>query len=330
MNHLIQLHGTPAEMGARMGAILKQGGFQPPQAPAHQRRFAQRCEQALREHAPAQHAELEALAQALELTGESRADLFALTLTAPFAEMVPACSVVAVLPERSATGQMLVGRNYDFFYAVSENFMTFQTRPAEGYASVGSSDIWVGRADGLNEHGLFVALSATFLPGLQAGLAFWFIVRQALEHCRTADEALDLLMALPHAQSRNYLLADRGGTALVAEAAVDGVEVRYPEDGVLAMTNHTLCYGGRDLFLPPDSPTRYARLRALAGLDRPVEPQDLAAALNDRPSGLRAHGELNGMSFGTIWSLYGSLDGPALHLAEGRPEGEWVYNPVSL
>ena len=92
--------------------------------------------------------------------------------------------MVAVLPERTADGRIIVGRNYDYFHDVSkEGAAIYRTYPQDGNASLGCCDIWVGREDGLNDAGLFVGMAAIFVPWLQPGLVFWFIVRMALERC---------------------------------------------------------------------------------------------------------------------------------------------------
>jgi len=131
------------------------------------------------------------------------------------------------------------GRNYDFAYDMPPS-VTYRTYLENGYASLGNCDIWIGREDGLNEAGLFVGIAATMLPGYQPGLTFWFVVRMLLDRCATVEEGLELVQGIPHAQSRNFLLADRSGQAAVAEVTTDGVEVRKPEDGLLVITNHAV------------------------------------------------------------------------------------------
>jgi predicted choloylglycine hydrolase len=146
------------------------------------------------------------------------------------------------------------------------------------------------------------------------------------------DEALDLIQQVPHAQSRNYLLADRYGKAVVAEATIDGVEVRLPEDGLVATTNHTECpsLAGKELFVPPDSPVRYKRLRALSEESDLLDVDAVKRVFGDRENLVCAHGEVFGQAYGTIWSVVGHVDERQLEIAEGTPTGEMQYQTIDL
>lgn len=314
MQELI-LRGTPAQMGETHGALLRSM----PPLPYDPRwsSIATQVEEQSRRYVPELVEETEALARAAGLDPEP---FMAFTLCASLGQTLPSCSVVAVLPERSTTGKLIVGRNYDFDFGISwDAATTYRTYPDKGYAHIGNADIWVGREDGLNEAGLFVAMSATFLPGAKPGLPFWFVVRGALERCATVEEARAWIESVPHAQSRNYMLADREH-ALVIEATIDGCYVREPHDGVLAMTNHPAhpALVARNVPAPDDSQRRYARLRALDAA--PVAVDDVKAALNDRPSGLCAWAKWDNATFGTIWSVVACPEDGQFALAQGTEE----------
>ncbi len=317
--HQIEVRGSYEEMGRQQGRSLK-GMLLPPPDPT-MLRFAKQCEEVVGQYAPELLDEIRGLAEAAEVGYDA---LMTLTLTAPFdLEEVRACSVLAVLPERTADGRAIVGRNYDFFHDISEEAATtYRTYPEEHYASLGDCDIWVGREDGLNEAGLFAGMSATFLPGLKPGLTFWLIVRMILDRCATLDEGLALIQGVPHAQSRNYLLADGVGKAVVVEATVDGIELRYPEDGLLVMTNHTVCpaWAGKEAFVPPDSHPRYNRLRELLGGNELVDVEDVKQALRDHEGFVCSHGvHFPERKMGTIWSVVGRPGERQLDIAAGYP-----------
>lgn len=331
MNQL-KLKGSYREMGASHGQILKSLGIHlPPAQSFDPAGMLAACIKIAEREAPELVQEARALAEAAGLQEES---VLALLLTAPLAQTLPTCSLVAVTPERSARGCVLIGRNYDFTYADSRATATrYLTQPEGAFGHAGHSDVMIGREDGLNEKGLFVGMSASFLPGVKPGLAFWLIVRILLERCASVSEGLDLIQTLPHAQSRNYLLADEAGEAVVVEATIDGCHLRYPENGVLAMTNHVLSdpIRGREMFIPETSPSRYARLTALSEIPGKIDLAAIQRALNDQPSGLRAHGQIFGQPFGTIWSLMAVLDGRLqLLAAEAHPDKEWVYDMIQF
>ncbi|HQE20181.1 MAG TPA: C45 family autoproteolytic acyltransferase/hydrolase [Aggregatilineales bacterium] len=327
--HEITLRGTPDQMGTQHGALMAQVGLQLPALGPDFDRLADGCERMALEHTPELVEELRAFAEAARIPYET---LKTFTLTVPLQQSMPSCSVVAVLPERSANGKLLIGRNYDFAYDVSQEGATvYTTYPAGGHAHIGSSDIWVGREDGVNDAGLFVAISATFIPGVQPGLPFWFIVRHMLEHCDTVEQALAWIQSVPHSQSRNYMLAG-GQQAVVVEATINEVRIREPEDGILVKTNHPLHpdLAPQVAFTLEDSLVRYERMRALP--DEAVTRADVRAALNDREHGVCAHAVYNGQSFGTIWSVIGYPEERRLAIAPGTGggAGEMEYRDYTL
>jgi predicted choloylglycine hydrolase len=327
--HQVELRGSYEEMGRQQGRPLKQIGLTFPPPEPKTLRFAKQCEEIVSQYAPELLNEMRGLAEGARLEYDT---LMTMILTAPFEPQdVPSCTVLAVAPERTADGHPIVGRNYDFFYDISEEpATTYRTYPEGRYASLGNCDIWVGREDGLNEAGLFVGLARYFMPGLQSGLTFWLIVRLLLDHCATVDEGLELLHNVPHAASWTYLLADCSGKAAVVEPTVEGVEVRYPQDGLLVMTNHAVCpaWAGRESFVPPDSHPRYDRLHELLG-EGVVDDEAVKQALRDHEGLVCSHQEVDGRRLGTLWSVVGRPGQRQLDIAAGSP-CQAVYKTVSF
>ena len=116
------------------------------------------------------------------------------------------------------------------------------TAPAQGYAHLGMNGGLVGgRYDGLNQHGLFVSLHKVMAdrPLSHApGVPYHLLPRLALQTCRTATEAADLMSHLPHLASFNYLLADASGQMIALECYPGRKPERRESDEVLAVTNH--------------------------------------------------------------------------------------------
>jgi len=319
--HQLELRGSYTDIGRQQAPPLRGWDLGP--ADPRQLCFARRCEELMARHAPELLDEIRGIAEAAGLDYDA---LLTFTVTIPFdADEMPAgsCTVLAVLPERTVDGRTIVGRNYDFFHDTSEDgATTYRTYPQGRHASVGNCDIWVGREDGLNEAGLFVGQAAFFMPGLQPGFTFWFLLRLLLDRCATVGEGLELLHELPHAASWTYLLADRFGEAVVVEPTVEGIEVRYPEDGLLVLTNHAVCprWAGREAFVPPDSHPRYDRLRQLLGGNKPVTIEDVRQALRDHEGLVCSHGaHLPDRKFGTLWSVMGQPGERLLEIAAGYP-----------
>lgn len=325
----LTLRGTPAQMGEQHGAMMAKLELQLPPTNPELMAFADACEKIVLQYTPELVEEMRAFAEAAQLPYDA---LKSMMLAMPVQQNVPSCSVVAVMPERSADGKLIIGRNYDFAYDISwDAATTFSTHPADGHAHVGNCDIWIGREDGLNEIGLFVAMSATFLPGVRPGIPFWFIVRHLLEHCATVDDALTWIQSTPHSQSRNYMLAD-ADKAVVVEASIEGVYIREPQDGVLVMTNHPVhpALAAQNPFHPEDSPIRYDRLRVLSG--SAVTMDVMRTALNDRNNSVCAHGTVYGQPFGTIWSVIACPQDRHLAIAQGtgNNEGTMTYRDYAI
>jgi len=129
----------------------------------------------------------------------------------------------------------LYGRNYD--YDVRHYDRLLVAVQAKGvHASIGFSDRFTGRVDGMNEHGLCVGLHMVNQATWQPGLVCILIVRIVLDQCATTREAVKLLRRLPHGLGFNCSLIDAGGAAAVVEASPAAIAVR--EGAQLACTNH--------------------------------------------------------------------------------------------
>jgi predicted choloylglycine hydrolase len=255
--------------------------------------------------------------------------IMTLTTTAPFnPDEVPSCSIVAIMPERTADGRTIVGRNYDMFEDVSKKgATTYRTYPEGHYASVGNCDIWVGRWDGLNEAGLFTGTTALFLlapkPALP-GPVGWFIGRYILDHFATIDEAVKFIHSLPCTGSDGRLIADHSGKAVVMESGVEGRILRYPEDGLLILTNHAACpaFAGKDRDSESfaDSQTRYDRLRVLLSRSKVIDVNDVKQAMSDHDGAVCSHKiDSSGRKDSTIWSVVARPGERKADIAKGHP-----------
>ncbi len=129
----------------------------------------------------------------------------------------------------------LYGRNYDFAIKSYDRILA-AVQPQGVNASIGFSDRFTGRDDGMNEHGLCVGLHYVDDKKWQPGLVCILIVRIVLDQCATTREAVALLKRLPHGLSFNYSLIDASGDAAIVEASPTEVMVR--EGPRLACTNH--------------------------------------------------------------------------------------------
>ena len=141
-------------------------------------------------------------------------------------------------PPRGCSAVMtagLYGRNYDFDPRRYDKLLV-AVQPKGVYASIGFSDRFTGRLDGMNEHGLCVGLHQVNQAAWQPGLVCILIVRMVLDQCATTREAIKLLRAIPQGLGFNYSLADAGGAAAVVEASPAAIAVH--EGPQLGCSNH--------------------------------------------------------------------------------------------
>ena len=322
----IKLSGNYEQMGRKHGLLLKRSGFTLPPPDEKMLRFAKQCEEIVGQYMPELLEELHGVAEGAEIDYGA---IMTLTTTASFdLEEVPSCAVVAVMPERTVSGRMIVGRNYDMFEDVSkEGATTYRTYPEGHYASIGNCDIWVGRWDGLNEASLFIGTTALSLskpkPALPGPIG-WFIGRHILDHCATVDEAVEFVRSLPCTGSGGRLIADSSSKAVVMESSVEGRELRYPEDGLLILTNHAVCpaFAGKDRNNEyfTDSQARYNRLHELLGGSKVIDVEMVKQAMSDHKGGVCSHKvDSSGRKDSTIWSVVARPGDRKADIAEGHP-----------
>ncbi len=202
------------------------------------------------------------------------------------------CSLIAVGSAHGRDGHAFLARNFDF--EAGDVFDTgkvvLAVRPNDGYGFVSIS--WAGMAgvvSGINEHGLAIVLNAGASSDYRrVGTPTTLLVRRALEHARTIDEALPILTGSPPFISDILGLSDATGRVAVLELTPARHALREGE--LLIATNHMESPLLRDdpvnLERAAQTTTRprHARLAALVGQhgDDPYGPEELLAILRDR------------------------------------------------
>jgi len=162
-----------------------------------------------------------------ELSGEGEMAARMLSLYRPTAFLAGCSQVVWTQDE-----PMLV-RNYDYDPAACEG--TSLLSSWNGTRVLATSDCLWGALDGMNEHGLAVALSFGGAKELGDGFGIPLIVRYVLETCRSVDDAVAVLRRVPSHMVYNVSLLDASGEYAVASLG-PGRETRVERRAVA--TNH--------------------------------------------------------------------------------------------
>lgn len=124
------------------------------------------------------------------------------------------CSLAAI----TGDGSFLV-HNYDYSPLLCD--CTVLASSWHGTGVMAMSDCAWGSTDGVNEHGLAVAIAFGGRTVVGDGFGIGLVVRYLLELARDVGEALDILRRVPVRLSYNVALVDRHGTGVIARIAPD-------------------------------------------------------------------------------------------------------------
>jgi hypothetical protein len=245
---VLTLRGTPEEMGTAHGKLLGptvrrvvddvilHGEAATPEAYARLMAGTAQMERQLPDDI---RRELCALAVAAQVKYE---DLVALQL---FGDVWRAsnCSSFAVFGPATATGEPVIGRNFDFWdHGVGEYAsLIISYRPEQGLPFM--TITWAGIINGwtaMNTSGLVAANNTSWgRSDSLDGLSTCFMIRKIVQHARTVAQGVDIVQNTPRACGTNMLIA--GGSpanAAVVEYDHEDVAVRWAERDVVIATNH--------------------------------------------------------------------------------------------
>lgn len=127
-------------------------------------------------------------------------------------------------------------RNYDFSPELYDHRFALSD-PKEGFATAGYPLQLLGRHDGVNEHGLVAGFHFVSNADYQTGISAWIAIRMVLDTCKSTEDAVHLLKAIPHAACYNFSIADASGKQVAVEATPTTVNARHSTNA-LACVNH--------------------------------------------------------------------------------------------
>jgi len=326
-----QLLGLSLDMLAALDVAAEAEEAEKPAISPSQLSFAEECLQVVCNFHPPLLDELEGWCQALGVAVDSALGMLSFGME----ESPRNCSAFAW---RTQDG-VIVGRNYDFFYWARTRHL-IHAAPQIYYATVGMNDgLLGGRHEGVNETGLFVALSRAMTKPptkVRPGVIFHLVPRILLETCATAGEAVMLAQEMPHLMSYCYLVADPR-EMFVVEAHPEAVRVMEPENGYIAVTNHYLHPDLHSLMESPIQENSERRLESVVeALQREASADDpweiTKAILRDHETPLCGHTD----GLATLWSMVADLTDQRVAYSLGAPcrndfeEIPWPGTPHSI
>lgn len=128
-------------------------------------------------------------------------------------------------------GKLIYGRNNDLPPFLRDGCKSEIYAPTGGNRFHITTSSFINGEEGLNEHGLAVAMTfvMTELKKIRAGFNSCFIVRYLLEKADNTEQAVSLLCKLPVASNCNILLADKSGRMVVVECTPTQKKIREAE-----------------------------------------------------------------------------------------------------
>jgi hypothetical protein len=144
------------------------------------------------------------------------------------------CSAVAVRRDRSATGEPVIARNFDYLLLAQPYYVVRESRPAGGLRSLEFTLApLAGAVDGLNEAGLAIVYDYAFALDQPAAPApsISMAISGALARCRTVAEAAEYIVARPRWGAALLMLADGAGDIASLEISSTRSFLRRPLPG---------------------------------------------------------------------------------------------------
>ena len=155
------------------------------------------------------------------------------------------CTAFAVSGTATASGHLLVGRNFDFEgpepFDRDKAILFFKPAGKIPFASLA----WTGETGvvtGLNAEGIFVSVNAARTDDKSSGggIPVEILLRELLENARSLDDGIRMVREAKVIVPDFYLIADgKTGESAVIERSPARTEVRRARD-VLLLTNHAL------------------------------------------------------------------------------------------
>ena len=212
--------------------------------------------------------------------------------------MVVGCTSLAVWNENTEDGDLLIGRNFDFYVGddFAKNKLIEFVEPEKGipYLSVSWPGM-IGVVSGMNKEGITVTINAgkSKIP-LTAKTPISFVTREILQYATTIDEAIAIAKKRKVFVSESILVGSANDkNAVIIEVSPDDFGVYKVENtSKVFCTNHFQSEAYKNdkrnqkQIVESHSEYRYEKLQELLQENKKLNPEKMASILRDK-SGLK-------------------------------------------
>ncbi len=206
--------------------------------------------------------------------------------------MLVGCSSFATWDNSSANGDLIVGRNFDFYMGdeFARNRVLMFYFPENGYKFASAS--WpgmIGVMSGMNEKGLTVTINAakSSMPTSSA-TPISILTREILQYASTIDEALQIAQKRKTFVSESILIGSAiDGKAAVIEKSPEKTALLESDTSFIISVNHFQSDAFKDdarnieNIATSDSPFRYNRISQLLNDKYPLDEAGAVSILRD-------------------------------------------------
>lgn len=304
------------QAGLRYGSILAVNPLSFFERSIEKTVFTQKCIPLYQKYYPEILEEIKGTAEGLHIQWERVAEfLFTMYCFVPQNR----CSSFAFC----SNGKTILAKNSDFLTFVKKLCDSPYYSIERAYRFVGNTTAWTEIEDGMNEHGLAVALTFVYPTKIMAGLNGGMLVRYILEKCKTTQQAINILQKFPIASAQTITLADKTGDIALVECHCQGVNIIKPQQkNIVFATNHFISdimtdyqYTGEDDCY---SHKRYETLSYAFQNNLDMSLQFAVDLLSGKKGFLCQYNKKDGID--TIWSSIYDLTEYRIYRAEGNPK----------
>jgi len=170
------------------------------------------------------------------------------------------CTTLAATPEATQNGHTLIGQNWDWYPEAQKAFILLKKRKKGKPNCVSFIEAGLLGKGGLNSAGLGFVGNAMATDKMRVGVPTHIITNRIL-NAESLTEVIGMLLSAYRAGATNRLTATANGECADIELSTDDYSVIFPEDGVIAHTNHFTVQKPtiRDTF-PNKYPSTFTRL----------------------------------------------------------------------